>query len=65
MISAEQCITIEEHGLSDYVKIKDKGFKRLLSAMEEEDTKHETETAMENEDAKIQWDIMIQTDQVI
>ena len=65
LISAEECITLEEHGLSDYVKMKDKGFKILSSTMEKEDTKHETETAMENEDAKILWDIMIQTDQVI
>ena len=52
LISAEECIRIEEHGLSDYVKMKDKGFNRLLSAMEKGDTKHEFKRKSKEEKEK-------------
>ena len=52
MISAEECLRIEEKGLSDYVKMKDKGFNRLLSAMEKGDTKHEFKRKSKEEKEK-------------
>ena len=41
LISAEECVRTEEHGLSDYVKNSEKGFNRLLTSMERDGTKRE------------------------
>ena len=48
LISIEQTIETEEHGLSDYVKKTEKGYNRLLKAMEKEKSRKEySENIME------------------
>ena len=52
LISAEECIRTEEHGLSDYVKNKDKGYNRFLTIMELSDTKRDYKERLKDEREK-------------